>query len=134
MGVHEALFARFSAYAGLTALIGAGSSCRAWPDEAAKNPGKPYLVFFQVGGTRTHLSGADSTVRRARFQIDCYGSTGDSAREVRAQAIAALDRLGGSYGGTTIQDIYIEEQPGGVDDDTKLKVQTFDADIVYEGS
>lgn len=134
MGLHEALFTRLSGFAGLTALIGAGSSCKAWPDEAPKNPAAPYVVFFQVGASRTPLSGADSTVRRSRVQFDCYGDTGDSARAVAAQVVAAIARLQGSYGGTVIQDAYIENEISGVDDDTRLKVVSVDADIVYVGS
>ena len=134
MGLHEAVFARLSGFAGLTALIGSGSSCRAWPDEAPKNPTAPYVVFFQVGASRTPLAGADSTVRRQRMQFDCYGATGDSAREVAAQVVAAVARLRGSYAGVVIQDAYIENEISGVDDDTRLKVMSVDADIVYEGS
>lgn len=134
MGLHEAVYARLSGYAGLTALLGTGANFRAWPDEARQNATRPYLVFFQVGAERMPLSGVDSGVIGKRFQFNSYAESEDDARAVKDQVVAAINRLSGTYASVVIQDAYVENELDGVDDDTRLKVSIVDAVIWYEGT
>ena len=131
MGIHEALFSRLSGVAGVTTLVGS-SPCRIYPDEAPQKPTLPYVVYFRVGSERPHAMVADTTIRRARFQFNCYASKSDDARALADAVIAALSRYSGTQATVVIDDIYIDNQIDGVDDDAKLKVSVVDIEVCFQ--
>ena len=101
--VEESLFSRLSGYAGLTALIGASSSCRAWPKLLRESCTLPALVWDEVSGEYHSTFAASPTLKRARYQLSAWAETSAGAAAVRAQVVAALrDYVGGAILATRI--------------------------------
>lgn len=101
--VEESLFSRLSGYAGLTALIGSGSSCRAWPWVLRESCTLPALVWDEVAGEYHSTFAASPTLKRARYQVSAWAETSAGAAAVRAQVVAALrDYVGGAILATRI--------------------------------
>lgn len=144
MGIRDAIFARGSTYAGLTALIGSGTSCRLYPSLAPPKCARPYVVYTLVDQTRDPLSGADSGLLRRRVQWNCYAAPGDAsdaltgpdgASAVADQVEAAFNRCSGTFASVVIQDAYVENRLDDQwDDDVKLDASVVDALVWYEGS
>lgn len=131
MGIHEALFDRLGSASTITDIVGT-SPKKIFPDEAAPKPGTRYIVYFRVGKERNEFSGASSSLKRSRFQFNCYGSNPDDARALGDLVEARLARASGTFASVVVQDIYVENRFDGVDDDAKLKVSVVDAEVVYE--
>jgi hypothetical protein len=110
--VEESLFSRLSAYAGLTALIGSGSSCRAWPNVLREGCTYPAIVFDEVTGEYHSTFAASPTLKRSRYQVSCWGQTRASAFAARAQVVAALrDYVGGAIQATRILSSVATREP-----------------------
>lgn len=131
MGIHEALFSRLGGDAAITNIVGT-SPKGIYPDEAPAKPGNDYIVYFRVGKERNELGGASSSLKRSRFQFNCYGASADDARALGDAVEARLDRASGTFAEVVVQDIYVQNRIEGVDDEAKLKVSMVDAEVVYE--
>lgn len=74
-------------YAGLSALVGSRNYFIRLPDQ----PTYPNTVINRITSTpQTTLSGRNAK-QQARFQIDCRGTTYESARNVAAQVVSAME-------------------------------------------
>lgn len=134
MALEDALYARAKAHAGLTALIGAADATRFYPIQAAPKPTAPYVVHeIDDDDEQGHAMGVDVAPRRAFVRFWCYGTTGDSARSVATQLIAAFRRYSGTHGAVTINDCYLRGNRSGVDDEAKLLFRLVEFEIVYQG-
>lgn len=99
--IRAAIFARGSAFAGLTAVIGT-TPTRLYPVEAQQKTTMPYATFQVISPVRQHEMAADS-LGLPRVQFDCWGSTRAEAMTVRDQILAAFDRWpAGTYGGVVL--------------------------------
>lgn len=129
--VHAALFDRLGTDAAITTIVGTAPK-KIFPEEAAPNPGSRYIVYFRIGKTRSEFSGASSTLKRARFQFNCYGANPDDARTLGDLVEARLNRASGTFATVVVQSIFVENRIEGVDDAAKLKVSIVDVDVVFE--
>ena len=105
----DAIYARLIAHAGTTALV----ERRVYPLRLPQGIGSlslPYpAIRFQVfERQRTHLMGADLNERHAEVQVDCYGETYRSAHLVALQAISALSRQEGTWGGVVVIHFFLD--------------------------
>lgn len=133
MPLEDALFSRLSGFAGLTALVGAGSAARVYPNQAAEDPAAPYVVFeIDDDEDQGHAMGADVAPRRAFCRFYCFDATGDGARDVATQVIAALRRYSGVHAAVTIDDGYVRGNRAIVEDAAKLMARLVEIEIVYQ--
>jgi hypothetical protein len=81
--VYAPLFAAVKAHAPLTALIGSDPCrCYLFGEADPAPPARPYIVWQTIaGGPENCLAGVDDLDRYA-LQVDVYGETAASARQV----------------------------------------------------
>jgi hypothetical protein len=65
---------------------------------ARSKAGMPRIVFTQIGGDPARHLSAVSGLKRAIFQIDCWGSTVDEADDLADAVRSALDQYQGTLG------------------------------------
>lgn len=88
MNAHKAIYARLSAFAGLTALVGTRIS-----SDITQSPAVWPSVAFSVINTSTATgSTTDPPLATALVQVDSLDKTRLGARAVAAQVALALDR------------------------------------------
>lgn len=127
MSVEETLYTRLSGYAGLTALV----STRIYPNQKAQDVALPAVSYRRVSSNRYSAMGIDAEVVKARFQVDVWASTYDSASAVRDQVRGALQRWRNSGTGSTVQDTFIISETDLFEDDTKQHHIAIDVEINY---
>ena len=136
MSLEADIVTRLKAVAGVTALVGSGTSARIYPVRLPQNVTYPAISYFRVSATRESAMGNDVGNVSARFQIDCWGSTYTSARQVCEAVRAALKRYRGSAT-VTIQDTFLlneielfeDDEEGSLD--AKLFRVALDFDFKY---
>ena len=77
----------------------------------------PAVTYRRVSSNRYSAMGVDAEVVKARFQVDVWALTYDSASAVRDQVRAALQRWR-TVTGTTVQDTFIISETDLYEDDT----------------
>ena len=90
MSIDSDIFSALGADAGVSALLGTGSVCRLYPDEAPQAAAHPLVVYTRLSGAdEMHLKGPTGSVQ-CRYQFSCWGETFDSADAVAAAVRAGL--------------------------------------------
>lgn len=96
------IFQICSQAAGVTALLGAGANLRLYSfGEAPEGVGKPYAVWQVVNGEPENYLAGRPDADGFTLQVDVYGTTGTSVRQVRDAIRDAIElranvtRLGG---------------------------------------
>ncbi|MGE7096382.1 DUF3168 domain-containing protein [Pseudomonas fulva] len=78
------IFQACAASAAVTALLGSGADLRLYSfGEAPQGVAKPYAVWQLIGGSPDNYLAGRPDVDSARLQVDVYGTTATSARQVR---------------------------------------------------
>lgn len=130
--IQEAIFARLSTFAGLTALIGVPPACRLYPRLLPQDSAYPAVTYFKVDETRLVAMGVNPGLAHARFQFDCWDKDRTKVRDVTEQLRQALERWTTTFlvGGVTkrVQDSFVENvqepQPELVDAETVFRTIT----------
>lgn len=133
MSVESALYEHLKARAGVTALVGTGSSARIYPDKAPIGAAFPYIVFKKVVQTHEHHFGTSAAagvagIAKATIQIDCWD---DDRLGALALAEAVRDGIDGltqstlGANGQTVRVQYVH-----LDDDKADLVAPLDASDV----
>jgi hypothetical protein len=68
--VDESLLSRLQGFAGLSAL-----TTRIYPDKLPQGVTYPAVSMSRISTVESHAMGVDVGVKRARFQLSCWGST-----------------------------------------------------------
>src|SRR5262245_44537235 len=117
--LEEAVYARLSGFAGLSALV----SARIYLDKAPQGGVFPLVVFQRISALRTSAMGVDTGVVRARIQTTSWATTPGSAKNIKEQVRYALQRWMGTAAGVVVldsllvdeRDLYdAEAEPAGV--------------------
>lgn len=132
--IQEAIFARLTAYAGLTSLVGT-SPARIYYRILPQDPVYPAVTYAMVSAPREKAMGSDPGIVNARVQFDAWDNDPDSVRDVAEQIRKALERWRGVTAfSTTVQDTFIDnmQEPGPelVDSQPVFRVIT-DVQIFY---
>ena len=114
MSIDSDIFAALQAYAGLTTLIGSGSSTRAWPDEAPQDAAFPLVVISRIAGIEENHLGGSTNLLNCRYQFSCWGRTFDSAVAVADAVRAAMQAA------TAFQCVILNSFAGPVEPQLKL--------------
>jgi len=121
--IDAAIYARLSAYAGLTALV----STRIHNEVIPQGISYPAVSFTTISVQRFPAMGANIPLAKSRVQVNCYGSTKLAALNVAAQVRGALSRWSGTAGGVVVQAVFDESQTNDYDD----AVQKFRAIVEF---
>jgi hypothetical protein len=73
---------------------------RVYPLEIPQNAPLPCITYQRISTPRQYVMGNDHAVANPRMQIDCWGATYASAKEVAASVLTALNEETGSIGCT----------------------------------
>lgn len=84
MSAGARLHTRLSTHAGTAALV----SARVYPVILPQNVVLPAIAYQRISGTEQNGS---TSIREARYQINCWGATFASAQSVAAQVRDALE-------------------------------------------
>lgn len=109
MNVDAAVYGRLSGFAGLTALVGSGNSCRVRPVAVPQGDVYPYVTYRVISDLPYHAMSVDAALHRARVQVSSIDDDFNGCRAVDAQVKAALSRFRGTAGGVTVQDIFEDD-------------------------
>lgn len=78
----------------VTALIGSGDNCRAYPfGFAPQGVQIPYVTWTLVSGQPTNRLTGLSAADNLRVQVDCWGATGKAALQVAEAVRTALESV-----------------------------------------
>lgn len=114
--IEEALFARLSTFAGLTALIGT----KIFPLRAPDDFSAPFVIYQKITGKREQSHEGDSSLVHPRIQYSCWGINYGSAKLVSRQVVKALHAFKGVVSGVDIQFVEVDSEVDTFDEDTKL--------------
>lgn len=128
--MEEALYARLTAHAGLTALI----ATRVYPKQIPQGAALPAVVFERIAARRHHAMGADAGVATPRFRVTAWAraaagkSAYENVKDVAAQVRAALSRFRGTVAGVVIQDVLLEGETDISEPNTEIQgvAQSYD--------
>jgi hypothetical protein len=104
-----ALFTRLSTTAGVTALIGAGSACRAYPHHSPPHVRAYPMVVFKCPGEQDvpAMDGADGLIEQ-QIEIACIANTYEQATNLHLAVKAALNAQKGTWGGVDVKGIFLQ--------------------------
>ena len=89
---------------GVTALVGAGTSARIYPDVAKQGVALPHLVFAISGSESFRHLGGDSGMRRSVVQFFAFAATRAGSNVLAEQVRLALANFRGAMGDSYIAD------------------------------
>jgi hypothetical protein len=122
--IEDAIFARGSAFAGLTALLGTNPT-RLYPVQAPQNAVTPYVTYQMISDPREHAMGADPGVAHPRFQFTPFAKTRTEAKAVTLQVIACYSRWSGTFASVDVLKSFLENEGDLGFDDTVLLFQRY---------
>ena len=127
MPIEGTLYTRLTTHAGLSALI----VDRVFPNHLPQDVTYPAISYRRVTAPRVSNYGSDAGIVRARFQIDVWASSYDSASAVREQVRLALQRWSNTAG-TVVQDTFFLDDQELYEDDIDVHHFPLDFEIIYE--
>jgi hypothetical protein len=126
MSVDADLFAAVQAYAPLTALIGAGTNCRFYPDQAPQDAPYPFIVPMRLAGIpEVHLEGL-TDLWNGRYQFSIWGDDFDVVCDVADKLVKAV------MAATAFQKIPLNVYAGPVEPELKAFHRIAEFSIWYE--
>jgi hypothetical protein len=112
--IEDAIGAKLAATSGVTDL----TSTRIYAMHLPQRPTLPAITYRKISGVRIHAMSADPGVAHPRFQVDSWGKTYESAKDVEVQVRAALSRWRGDQSGVTILASFVENEIDLFEDET----------------
>jgi len=119
MIIEQAILTLLAGTSGVTALV----SNRIYYVQAPQKVDTPYIVFFKVSGNRDHTHDGATGLANPRFQVDIFGETYLSVKDVAAQVQAALQGYSGTMGGAggvAVNGCFYEDENDFYGETTKL--------------
>jgi len=125
VSIEEALHTRLAGHAGLAALVGS----RIYPSVLPQGVALPALSYAKSAGPRVHAMGTDPGLARPRFEISCWSPSYAEAKQVAAQARAALGRWRGTVSGVEVLDSFLRDERDDYRADARLHRVVLDVEI-----
>jgi hypothetical protein len=113
MSFESDLFALLGANAGVSALITAGATARAYPVLAPAGVALPYLTWQRIASEAAELAGRASG-ERISVQVDCWAKTYDDAAALADAVRAAIQPGTGVIRGALESDLDDYEDASGL--------------------
>ena len=129
MAIEADIFARLTAHAGTTALVGT----RVYPSIAPTGATLPHLVYTRITDSAVEAMQDSTGLRTAEFEIACYASSYTATQALTTQVQAALNRYSGTPSVHLIQEIVIESVDTDYDPDAERHYSDVIVTVWYEG-
>lgn len=123
----EALYARATAHAGLTALIGT----RVYPGTLPQSTALPAVAYSRISRSRESVMGVDTDLARARYQLTAFARTPLAAKNVIEQIRACFQRWRGTAAAVVVDDVFISDDRDGYDQTLELHAPSIDILMHY---
>lgn len=136
--IEAAFAAKALGTAGITSLIGT-SPARIYPNAIPQTATLPAATYQLVSDVREECMVANAGVRHARIQVTAVASTYLAARTIADAFAAAFNRWSGTSASTVVQQCWIENAAGNLDQNVGLEagagiaLATLDLLFDYEG-
>jgi len=122
MNIAEAIVAHLVADLNVTALVGT----RIYPKLLPQAPAYPSIVLHLISGGTDHTHDGPDGIAEIRYQIDCLGTTLQSATAAAEAVRAALDGYQGMMagsGGVLVDSAFLVDSRDDYDDEMRVFVQ-----------
>jgi Protein of unknown function (DUF3168) len=130
--MEKGLTTKLLATSGVTALV----SDRVYPGRRPQASPLPAITLSTISGGPVYTNDGETGLATARVQIDCWGSTWTSAKEVARAVTAALSAFFGESDGTTFQYVLLDSErefsEGGSNNAEYLYRRDLDFTVWYE--
>lgn len=131
---------RLANFAGVTALVGSGSSNRVYPGALPQDATLPAIVYKRLSSRRLQGAHSNPGIVYATIQVICVGGKDAAADDVLAlneQVRLALERYGwsiagGLIDGVTVYDITIGSEAMDYDTELDAHVTSTDYTVVHQ--
>ncbi|MGE5553298.1 MAG: tail completion protein gp17 [Betaproteobacteria bacterium] len=130
MNIEAALRMHLVNHSGLAALV-AG---RIYPLLLPQSPTLPAVTYQKISSIEEYAQDGSSSLRRVRFQIDCWAGSYASAKAVAAQVKAALIRfcgLLGGAGGVQVGGVWLDDETDFYESDPPVFRVSVDIRLIY---
>lgn len=97
--MEEGIIAKLLATSGVTALV----SQRVYPGRRPQASALPAIDIANISGAPIYTDQGEAGLSTARVEINCWGTTYTSAKQVSRAVTAALSAFFGDAGGVTFQ-------------------------------
>lgn len=104
--IKEAIFARLSADAGVTAL----SAGRIYPGRRDQGSGLPAVVYHLISAPRRRTLQGRTSMTFARVQIDCWGDDEDAADQMGKAVKATLEGARFDHGDARVRGVFLIDE------------------------
>lgn len=104
--VRQALYTIIASDSAVSALVGTN----VYRTIAKQGAGFPHIVYRRTATDRQYVLAGSAQKPVATFDVQCWGTTADSAEAVGDAVRAALDGAYGTYNGTELHKIFILDE------------------------
>ena len=106
--IEEAVYSRLTTTAAVTAIVGAGSASRIYPNKIPQEATLPAVAYQRVSTRRVKAHAAPTGLARVRVQVTCVARTYSAVKGLAVVVRKALDGVMGTVGGVAVQGSWLE--------------------------
>jgi len=96
--IYDALYDEMRDDAGISALVGTGTSAKVFPGIPPPDATAPFISFRRISYIRAETLAGPTTLTRPTFQIDCWGNNNEGMVALSEAVRALLDGFRGNMG------------------------------------
>ena len=106
--IEEAVYSRLTTTAAVTAIVGAGSASRIYPNKIPQEATLPAVAYQRVSTRRVKAHAAPTGLARARVQVTCVAASYSVVKGLATAVRKALEGVMGTVGGLALQGSWLE--------------------------
>ena len=106
--IEEAVYSRLTTTAAVTAIVGAGSASRIYPNKIPQEATLPAVAYQRVSTRRVKAHAAPTGLARVRVQVTCVARTYSEVKGLAVVVRKALEGVMGTVGGLALQGSWLE--------------------------
>ena len=106
--IEEAVYSRLTTTAAVTAIVGAGSASRIYPNKIPQEATLPAVAYQRVSTRRVKAHAAPTGLARVRVQVTCVARTYSEVKALAVVVRKALEGVMGTVGGLAVQGSWLE--------------------------
>ena len=106
--IEEAFNSRLTTTAAVTAIVGAGSASRIYPNKIPQEATLPAVAYQRVSTRRVKAHAAPTGLARVRVQVTCVARTYSEVKALAVVVRKALEGVMGTVGGLAVQGSWLE--------------------------
>lgn len=106
MDLGKVIYTLIKNAAPVTAIIGSGDNCRAYPARAKQVISVPYVTWQRITAIPNETKGVVSTVDTVRYQVNVIADSQTQLEDLSTKVRSALDGQAGSISGVVVQEMW----------------------------